>query len=112
MFLFLNSASSFFSKFETFWPSKKTFPVSGFSRVPIIWRSVDLPAPLAPTIEIISLLFTIKSTPLSTCKLLNFLWIFFELRDTFDQTFIIVTHNDKLAELADRKLTMSDGQIV
>jgi len=38
--------------------------------------------------------------------------IFFELRDTFDQTFIIVTHNDKLAELADRKLTMSDGQIV
>ncbi|MDG2369752.1 MAG: ABC transporter ATP-binding protein [Flavobacteriales bacterium] len=38
--------------------------------------------------------------------------IFFELRDTFDQTFIIVTHNDKLAELADRKLTMSDGQII
>ncbi|MCK5441526.1 MAG: ABC transporter ATP-binding protein [Maribacter sp.] len=35
--------------------------------------------------------------------------LFFELRDTFGQTFIIVTHNKELADLADRKLTMVDG---
>ena len=38
--------------------------------------------------------------------------IFFELRDFYNQTFIIVTHNEKLAKLADRKLVMSDGKIV
>ena len=38
--------------------------------------------------------------------------IFFELRDSYNQTFIIVTHNEKLAKLADRKLVMSDGKIV
>jgi len=38
--------------------------------------------------------------------------LFFELRDTFNQTFIIVTHNQKLADMADRKLTMRDGIIV
>ncbi len=38
--------------------------------------------------------------------------LFFELRDTYGQTFVIVTHNEELAEMADRKLTMVDGQIV
>lgn len=38
--------------------------------------------------------------------------LFFELRDTFGQTFVIVTHNEELAEMADRKLTMVDGLIV
>lgn len=37
--------------------------------------------------------------------------LFFELRDKFDQTFIIVTHNEELANMADRKLTMKDGII-
>jgi lipoprotein-releasing system ATP-binding protein len=38
--------------------------------------------------------------------------LFFDLRDQFNQTFIIVTHNDELAEMADRKLTMKDGVIL
>ena len=38
--------------------------------------------------------------------------LFFELRDKFNQTFIIVTHNQELADMADRKLTMRDGIIV
>lgn len=38
--------------------------------------------------------------------------LFFELRDEFGQTFVIVTHNELLADLADRKLTMVDGLIV
>jgi len=38
--------------------------------------------------------------------------LFFELRDKFNQTFIIVTHNEELATMADRKLTMKDGVIV
>lgn len=38
--------------------------------------------------------------------------LFFELRDRLKKTFIIVTHNDELAEMADRKLTMKDGKIV
>jgi lipoprotein-releasing system ATP-binding protein len=38
--------------------------------------------------------------------------LFFKLRDTFNQTFIIVTHNTKLAEIADRKVEMKDGQII
>ncbi|MGB5437225.1 MAG: ABC transporter ATP-binding protein [Maribacter sp.] len=37
--------------------------------------------------------------------------LFFELRDKFGQTFVIVTHNRELADLADRKLTMVDGRI-
>ena len=37
--------------------------------------------------------------------------LFFELRDKFNQTFIIVTHNEELANMADRKLIMIDGQI-
>ena len=38
--------------------------------------------------------------------------LFFKLRDTFGQTFVIVTHNEELADMADRKLTMVDGLIV
>lgn len=38
--------------------------------------------------------------------------LFFELRDTFQQTFVIVTHNEELAAMADRKVMMKDGRIV
>lgn len=38
--------------------------------------------------------------------------LFFKLRDEFGQTFVIVTHNEDLADMADRKLTMVDGNIV
>ena len=38
--------------------------------------------------------------------------LFFELRDAFQQTFIIVTHNLELADMADRKLTMQDGLMI
>jgi len=38
--------------------------------------------------------------------------LFFDLRDQFNQTFIIVTHNQELANMADRKLTMKDGIIL
>lgn len=38
--------------------------------------------------------------------------LFFKLRDEFGQTFVIVTHNEELANLADRKLTMVDGNII
>ena len=38
--------------------------------------------------------------------------LFFKLRAEFGQTFVIVTHNNDLANMADRKLTMSDGQII
>jgi lipoprotein-releasing system ATP-binding protein len=38
--------------------------------------------------------------------------MFFDLRDKFNQTFVIVTHNAELADMADRKLVMRDGQIV
>ena len=38
--------------------------------------------------------------------------LFFKLREKNNQTFIIVTHNNKLADLADRKITMSDGEII
>jgi lipoprotein-releasing system ATP-binding protein len=37
--------------------------------------------------------------------------LFFELRDELGCSFVIVTHNDKLANMADRKLTMRDGLI-
>ncbi|SHI73205.1 lipoprotein-releasing system ATP-binding protein [Arenibacter nanhaiticus] len=37
--------------------------------------------------------------------------LFFDLRDKFGQTFVIVTHNEELANMADRKLTMVDGVI-
>lgn len=38
--------------------------------------------------------------------------LFFDLRDKYHQTFVIVTHNPVLAESTDRKLVMKDGQIV
>ncbi|SDQ78074.1 ABC transporter ATP-binding protein [Flagellimonas zhangzhouensis] len=38
--------------------------------------------------------------------------LFFQLRDEFGQTFVLVTHNRELADMADRKLTMVDGVIV
>ncbi|MDV7188124.1 ABC transporter ATP-binding protein [Lutibacter sp. TH_r2] len=38
--------------------------------------------------------------------------LFFELRDKFNQTFVIVTHNNELANMADRKLEMKDGKII
>jgi lipoprotein-releasing system ATP-binding protein len=38
--------------------------------------------------------------------------LFFDLRDQFKQSFVIVTHNEELAEMADRKLVIRDGMIV
>jgi lipoprotein-releasing system ATP-binding protein len=38
--------------------------------------------------------------------------LFFDLRSQLKQTFLIVTHNEELAELSDRKLVMKDGNIV
>ncbi|WP_405571394.1 ABC transporter ATP-binding protein [Winogradskyella sp. Asnod2-B02-A] len=38
--------------------------------------------------------------------------LFFKLRDEFNQTFVLVTHNQELANMADRKLTMVDGKIM
>ncbi len=35
--------------------------------------------------------------------------LFFELRKSLNQTFVIVTHNNELADMADRKLTIKDG---
>ncbi|TSA24925.1 MAG: ABC transporter ATP-binding protein [Bacteroidetes bacterium] len=37
--------------------------------------------------------------------------LFFSLRDHFNQTYVIVTHNEELANMADRKLTIRDGII-
>jgi len=38
--------------------------------------------------------------------------LFFNLRKEFDQTFIVVTHNEELATMADRKLVMRDGKFI
>ena len=38
--------------------------------------------------------------------------LFFDLRDRFKQTFLIVTHNEELARMSDRVLHMKDGLIV
>ncbi len=38
--------------------------------------------------------------------------LFFKLRDEFGQSFVIVTHNQGLAKMADRMLTMQDGVII
>ena len=38
--------------------------------------------------------------------------LFFKLRDEFGQSFVIVTHNNELAAMADRKIEMKDGQII
>lgn len=37
--------------------------------------------------------------------------LLFQLRDDFQHTFVIVTHNPELADMSDRKLTIADGQI-
>jgi lipoprotein-releasing system ATP-binding protein len=38
--------------------------------------------------------------------------LFFELRQKFQQTFLIVTHNEELATMSDRVLHMKDGKII
>lgn len=38
--------------------------------------------------------------------------LFFELRDTFDQTFVIVTHDEELSRLTDRTIHMMDGVVI
>lgn len=38
--------------------------------------------------------------------------LFFDLRKTLDQTFVIVTHNNELAGMADRKVTIKDGVVL
>jgi lipoprotein-releasing system ATP-binding protein len=38
--------------------------------------------------------------------------LFFELRDEFKQTFVIVTHNEDLAKMADRTFSMQDGNFI
>ena len=38
--------------------------------------------------------------------------LFFKLREEFNQTFVIVTHNEELANMADKKLVMKDGLII
>ncbi len=38
--------------------------------------------------------------------------LFFTLREEFNQTFVIVTHNQELADMSDRKLMMLDGRIL
>jgi lipoprotein-releasing system ATP-binding protein len=38
--------------------------------------------------------------------------LFFDLRKQFNQTFLIVTHNEELAQQSDRMLTMRDGKII
>ena len=38
--------------------------------------------------------------------------LFFELRDQMGQTFLIVTHDEKLASMSDRKIELKDGEIL
>jgi len=38
--------------------------------------------------------------------------LFFQLREDFKQTFVIVTHNENLAKMADRTLVMKDGNFI
>ena len=49
---------------------------------------------------------------LDTVSAENLHQLFFKLRDEFGQTFVIVTHNEAFADMADRKLVMKDGLIV
>lgn len=49
---------------------------------------------------------------LDTVSAENLHQLFFKLRDEIGQTFVIVTHNEDLANMADRKLIMSDGKII
>ncbi|KDN56249.1 ABC transporter ATP-binding protein [Flavobacterium seoulense] len=48
---------------------------------------------------------------LDTASAENLHQLFFKLRDELGQTFVIVTHNEELANMADRKLVMIDGLI-
>lgn len=48
---------------------------------------------------------------LDTASADNLHKLFFQLRAEFGQTFVIVTHNEELANMADRKLIMVDGLI-
>jgi len=48
---------------------------------------------------------------LDTVSAENLHKLFFKLRDEFGQTFVIVTHNQEFADMADRKLIMQDGKI-
>ncbi|OLY94953.1 lipoprotein ABC transporter ATP-binding protein [Cnuella takakiae] len=38
--------------------------------------------------------------------------LFFDLRKQFNQTFLIVTHNEELAQLSDRTVVMKDGKVI
>lgn len=49
---------------------------------------------------------------LDTASSKNLHELFFTLREKFEQTFVIVTHNQELANMADRKLEMRDGKII
>lgn len=49
---------------------------------------------------------------LDTASAENLHQLFFKLRDELGQTFVIVTHNEELANMADRKLVMVDGKIM
>lgn len=49
---------------------------------------------------------------LDTASAENLHKLFFSLRDEFGHTFVIVTHNEELAGMADRRLVMSDGHLV
>ena len=51
------------------------------------------------------------SGKLDTASAENLHQLFFKLRDELGQTFVIVTHNEELANMADRKLIMVDGLI-
>lgn len=48
---------------------------------------------------------------LDTATAENLHQLFFKLRDELNQTFVIVTHNEELANMADRKITIVDGNI-
>ena len=48
---------------------------------------------------------------LDTTSAENLYKLFFDIRDKYNTTFIIVTHNQKLADLADRKIEIIDGDI-
>src|SRR5690606_22707059 len=48
---------------------------------------------------------------LETASADNLHYLFFNLRDEFNQTFVIVTHNMDFADMADRKLVMKDGYL-
>jgi lipoprotein-releasing system ATP-binding protein len=49
---------------------------------------------------------------LDTDHATNLHQLFFDLRDRLNKTFVIVTHNEELAKLSDRKITMCNGRIL